>query len=241
MNPALLHLIDMQRIDVKIDALGKQRATTSQKLNDLRKRRDEIKGQVGGFDAQISEKEKERRGLDTNLQLDSAKTKKWEARLNEIRNQREFLALSREVETQKKQNTEAQEKAGALASEVRDLSAKAETLRDDLAELEVDIETEEAQVEAKLKEMDAEVQAFEKERAEFSSQVPPSLLKRYEQIRQRRGAALGPCGDGRCLACNMGLPPQLYNTVIRGETIEACPSCNRILYYREPTTEQPQA
>ena len=30
--------------------------------------------------------------------------------------------------------------------------------------------------------------------------------------------------------CNIGLPPQLYNIIIRGETIESCPSCQRLIY-----------
>jgi predicted nucleic acid-binding Zn-ribbon protein len=79
-----------------------------------------------------------------------------------------------------------------------------------------------------------------KERAEYASQIPPNVLKRYDQIRAKRaGVALAAVGGGRCLACNMGLPPQLYNTVIRGETIEICPSCNRIIYYRDTATEAP--
>jgi len=240
-NEALLHLIDVQRIDVKIDALTKQRTSTSTKLSSLKKRRDEITSQLSQFDAQLSDREKERRNLDSNLALDSAKAKKWEARLNEIRNQREFLALSREVEGQKKQNTEAQERISTLGTESKDLTVKAEALRDELAETEIDIETEQAVVDAKHKEIDAELQGHEKEKTEFLSQVPANILKRYDQIRSKRGAALAPVGGGRCLACNMGLPPQLYNTVIRGDTIENCPSCNRFIYYREPTPDQPVA
>lgn len=234
MNPALLLLIDVQRIDVKIDALDKQRAQAAEKLNGLRKKLDETKLQLAQLEQQAAEKDRERRAIDGNLGLDVGKLKKWEARLNEIRNQREYLALSREIETQKKQNAEQQEKMAVLSNEIKDVNLKLETLRDSFAELEVDTDSEQEAVNGKLKELDVQLAEHKKERSEFLSQVPAPLLKRYDTIRSKRGAALAPCFSGRCSACNMSLAPQLYNTVIRGDSIEACPSCHRIIYYREP-------
>jgi len=240
-NEALLHLIDVQRIDGKVDTLNKQRTTTSQKLVSLKKRRDEVASQLTQLDAQLGDRDRESRNLNSNLALDSAKAKKWEARLNEIRNQREFLALSREVEGQKKQNTEAQERIANLGTESKDLTGKAEAFRDELAETEIDIETEQALVDSKMKELDVELQGFETEKKEFLSQVPAPILKRYDLIRSKRGVALAPVANGRCLACNMLFAPQLYNTVVRGDTIETCPACNRFVYYRPETPEQPVA
>lgn len=234
MVPALTHLIDIQRIDVKIDALEKQRMQVSEKLNGLKKKLEETKSALSLIEMQSNEKDKERRAIDGNLSLDTGKLKKWEARLNEIRNQREYLALSREIETQKKQNAEQSEKHNALGNEIKDLNLKLETHRDEFAELEVDVDSEQTAVSEKIKEIEVQLSEHKKERAEYQSQIPAPLLKRYDTIRSKRGAALAPCFSGRCSACNMSLAPQLYNTVIRGDTIEACPSCNRIIYYREP-------
>jgi predicted nucleic acid-binding Zn-ribbon protein len=237
---ALVHLIDLQRIDVKVDALDKQRATIPQKLQELEKKLGEVKAALGLIEAQVSEREREKRTIDTNLQLDGAKLKKWEARLNDIRNQREYLALSRETESQKKANNDAHDRLDSLNTENKDLVTKMEAHRDDVAVLEVDIDAERAEVDAKLKELDKVIDEQKKERAEYLSQIPANVIKRYDQVRTRRGGvATAPVAAGRCTACNMGLPPQLYNTVIRGETIETCPSCLRILYYREPTSETP--
>lgn len=239
MLQALLHLIDVQRIDVKIDALNKQRAVLPSKLNDLETKLSAEKSSLSSVDGQITEKDKERRMLEGNLQLDNAKLKKWEARLNEIRNQREFLALSREIESQKKANTEAQEKLSSLSSEVKQLHDKVEFNRDEIAVLEVDGDSERADVEAKIAELDKTIAEHVKERAEFLSQIPPNVMKRYDQIRTRRSGALAPVANGRCTACNIALPPQLYNTVLRGETIETCPACMRIVYARDADADTP--
>jgi len=37
--------------------------------------------------------------------------------------------------------------------------------------------------------------------------------------------------NGTCQGCNMNIPPQLYNQLQRGDTIELCGTCNRIIYW----------
>ncbi|MEZ4269998.1 MAG: C4-type zinc ribbon domain-containing protein [Myxococcota bacterium] len=62
--------------------------------------------------------------------------------------------------------------------------------------------------------------------------IPAPLLRKYEHIRKKRAElGLTPAADGRCTACNMRLPPQLYNILQRVDTIEQCPSCQRIVFY----------
>ena len=62
--------------------------------------------------------------------------------------------------------------------------------------------------------------------------VPRKLLKRYDMIRQKRlGIGLVLAVEGNCQGCNMRLPPQLFNILQRGDTVEQCPSCQRIVLW----------
>lgn len=241
----LQHLIDVQRIDAKVAVLERERAVYPKKLAELTAKLEHTNKGMTQLETSVSDKERERRTLEGTLQLDVVKLKKWEARLVDIRNQREYLALSREVDGQRKQNTETQEKLLTLAIETEAQKKQLETTRDGFAEQDVDLQTEREAIEKKLAELDAQIAEHNKERAEFLHDVPAPLLKRYDTIRQKRaGIALAPAEKGRCTMCNIGLPPQLYNIIIRGDTIETCQNCNRLLYYRAPqeTTEAaPQA
>ena len=49
----------------------------------------------------------------------------------------------------------------------------------------------------------------------------------------RRGLAVVSVRNGTCQGCNMNIPPQLYNVLQRGVTVETCPSCHRIIYWEE--------
>jgi predicted nucleic acid-binding Zn-ribbon protein len=70
----------------------------------------------------------------------------------------------------------------------------------------------------------------------------PYVIKRYSTIRMRRGLAVVSVKNGTCQGCNMNIPPQLYNTLQRGNSLELCPNCNRIIYWArllEEVTESP--
>ena len=66
---------------------------------------------------------------------------------------------------------------------------------------------------------------------EFTQGVEVRLLNQYERIRgARAGLGITAAVGGRCRACNMMVPPQLFNELQRGSALHSCPSCNRILY-----------
>ena len=83
-----------------------------------------------------------------------------------------------------------------------------------------------AEIEAKIAELRAE-------RDKLATQVKPDVLKRYASIRMRRGLAVVSVRNGTCQGCNMNIPPQLYIIIQRGQTIETCPSCHRIIYWED--------
>ena len=71
-------------------------------------------------------------------------------------------------------------------------------------------------------------------REAITKELPASLLKRYNSLReQRRGQALAIARDGFCQGCNMHLPPQLYNSLFKGEELLACPHCQRVLILKQ--------
>ena len=43
--------------------------------------------------------------------------------------------------------------------------------------------------------------------------------------------------DGSCSACHVRMPPQAFQRLMRREEFGQCPSCNRIIYFREEAEE----
>jgi predicted nucleic acid-binding Zn-ribbon protein len=84
-----------------------------------------------------------------------------------------------------------------------------------------------------MAELEGKIATLRAERDALAASVKPEMLKRYSTIRMRRGLAVVSVRNGTCQGCNMNIPPQLYNTLQRGQTIETCPSCHRIIYWED--------
>jgi predicted nucleic acid-binding Zn-ribbon protein len=93
----------------------------------------------------------------------------------------------------------------------------------------------------RMDEIQAKIAELRSERDKLAADVKPDVLKRYSSIRMRRGLAVVSVRNGTCQGCNMNIPPQLYNVLQRGQTVETCPSCHRIIYWEEIMKDDPAA
>ena len=68
----------------------------------------------------------------------------------------------------------------------------------------------------------------------FSDKIDPQLLKIYLMVRDKAGGiAVAPVKDAVCRGCNMNIPPQMYNELQRCDSLKFCPSCQRIIYWKD--------
>jgi uncharacterized protein len=67
------------------------------------------------------------------------------------------------------------------------------------------------------------------------------LYRRYEMVRKRRGSAVAYTYGGTCSACHIAISPMMFQKLRRGEELDQCPSCQRILYFRIDPSPEDQA
>jgi len=228
----LLDLNELQKIDLTIREMETRRETIPKHLHELEASIGELRGELSQLTTEDEGLGTEVRTLEGTVKAEAEKIRKWERRLADIRNQREYLALSREVEGSKRANRDMEEQILELMGKQEELRARIEGLQDKLAEQDVDCEAERSRVGAEVQGME-EGEASQRARREaLLPNIPKALLRKYEGIRKKRlGLGLVPAVDGSCQGCNMRLPPQLYNILQRGDSIEQCPSCQRIVYW----------
>ena len=63
--------------------------------------------------------------------------------------------------------------------------------------------------------------------------LPPDVAMRFKRIEERGPLAIVPIANGICSACGMSLPVSLVHTVHAADNLHQCPSCGRMIYYRE--------
>jgi predicted nucleic acid-binding Zn-ribbon protein len=143
------------------------------------------------------------------------------------------MAAQREIEQRRESLAAREVEIGKLVEAVE---AKKKLLADraaDVQALKESIAKDGEAARARMSEIQGQIGELKVERDKLAAQVKPEVLKRYAAIRMRRGLAVVAVKNGTCQGCNMNIPPQLYNVLQRGVTIEICPSCSRIIYWED--------
>lgn len=235
MRKHLLDLSAIQRIDLEIRDVKKRLESLPSVLKQLEEAARVLKADLARSSTERDQYLREAKTMETTVQAEEQKIRKWDKRLQDIRNQREFLALSREIEGGRRANREMEDRELELMTKCEGLDKEIAAMNARLAQGETEIQAERGRVGSESETSSLHMRGLEQERAGLSPEIPKTLWRKYEFVRDRRlGVGMARAIDGNCQACNIRLPPQLYNTLIRGDSVEQCPSCQRILLWEDP-------
>jgi len=236
----LLLLYELQEIDSQL-------LVRSERLKEIPVQANETKAQLEQAQAALKsalsredEAARERRKLEQDLVAEKEKLKKWEARLNDIKNSREFAALSREIEGLKRQNRDLEESILQKMQAFEDAGRERATFQAQVDTLSKEFATRDTEARKASAVVKAEMDQSAGTRQAVAGKVKKNLL-RYEYIRDHKaGRALVLVKDGCCQGCFMQVPPQLYNELQRGDAVHTCPMCQRIMFWEPLAQRQPE-
>jgi predicted nucleic acid-binding Zn-ribbon protein len=176
--------------------------------------------------------QKKRRNLETELQDTKEKIEKYKRQLNDVKTNKEYSSLLKEIEEANAKIDSLEEEiigemlsADDIEKEIKAASKKAEEVQAELFRKKDAIFQEKNKAEEKLKDI-------ESEKEQLLPKIPSDQMKLYKQIsRTKNGIVLSPVTEEFCTMCHMRVRPQMVNELIAGTQIITCENCGRILYY----------
>lgn len=193
-----------------------------------------VQAMADSLAATIAARQTEREELLGKLEHERGLAVRAEARLPQIKTQREYLAVLKEVDTAKKQIKDLGDQLAAKDRETEALHADKEEKDGELATLGAQTAARQAEIDAAAASLDDGLANHGRQREQLTGQLPVALRKRYDMLLERRnGVAVVEARDGACLGCHMHLPPQLFNRLYVAQEVQSCPHCNRLLYLGE--------
>jgi predicted nucleic acid-binding Zn-ribbon protein len=227
----LLLLTELQRHDARIQELEQMKKSFPAKLEvmtaDLRK----VEQMLERERSSLSDTETWRKRQEDEAKSDEERAQAAKQRSAAVKNAKEYMASERELQATRKSAQERQEEVGKLSGAVETAKKSIEQHEADFAALKEHVAGEEKAAQSKIAELDAQIGDERKLREVAAARVRPDVLKKYSAIRMRRGLAMAPVKNGTCQGCNMNIPPQVFNQLQRGDSIELCGTCNRIIYW----------
>jgi hypothetical protein len=227
-------LDEVQEIDLRLDGIEGVRNALLAEMDALDQTVVAARQDILAKEGEIAALDEERQGTELTLAAEADNIVRSESRLKEIKTQKEYVAVSKEIGVAKKMKAELEEQLLQKIGQLDELKGSVAESQANLASLEENISARKAEVQTKVDDLDRELAEDRIAREEKTKTIPPNILKRYALLREmRRGLAVAEARDGSCLGCNMNLPPQLYNSLHRGEELILCPHCQRMLVLRQ--------
>ena len=232
MDQQLQLLISLQAIDTRIGVLEADAARLPKEIAAIHAAVEEARKQVEQTKTRLDAARKDQRAKEKDLEVVQAKRAKNEARLYEVKTNKEYSAVLIEIEEIK------QEKA-RMEEEVLVLMESQERLTGDIRETEARFKqresqgrSEEATLKEQLRGIETDLAAVRTERRELASKLPANILADYDRIlRARAGLALVPVTKPNfCGACRMTITPQRLQELRAQSSLIPCESCDRYLY-----------
>jgi uncharacterized protein len=203
-------LVKLQFIDTKIDELRKLRGDLPDEVQDLE---DEIEG----YKTRLTRHEADQKELEESIKRnkEGAKEaekliKKYTEQQKNVRNNREFDAITKEVELQEleiqiceKKSKEAKDQIQAKKDEIEKTTAQIQERNEHLANKRKELEDI-------LAESQEEEKRLLAEREKATKKIEEKLLKYYERLRGSlsNGLAVVRVVRGAAEGCNIVIPPQ---------------------------------
>lgn len=227
-------LRELQEIDQEVSAIEATRQGYRDELEGFDSEMSRIQGMVDELSAELEGLQKEDAQLQQELLKEQDNITKVEARLPEIQTQKEYVAVLKEIDLAKKANKEIEDQVLAKQQEIETLGADLKEKQEELNAVSEKAEARREELDQLLVDSEKGLQEKQSVRDSVASDVPSSLLKKYQALFKRRaGLAVAMARNGACLGCNMQLPPQQYNSLFRQADLQSCPHCNRLLYIEQ--------
>ncbi len=237
LNEEISKLIDLQEIDSEIAGFNREIQDRQQEIADREQSIADKETAIEECLARTAELEQKKRDVTAEHEDAGARIKERQNKMMQVQTSREHQALLKEIEESKKLLKETEEQMLAIMEQIEEKTREAEELKN-LCQGEKELLNQELdKVKKAIRKIESRRKSVTKKRDELAAELQGAILKRYNMLLSKRdGLAVVQAIDGVCQGCFMSIPPQQFNEVRKGSKMNLCPTCQRILYFKEEET-----
>ncbi len=193
-------------------------------IEGLTTRIDRIKAEIEEFERAISQKRGE-------IIESQANVDRYKQQLNEVRNNREFDTLSKEIEFQSLEIELCNKKINEATRRIEEKNVELDTSAAVLEEKQGDLELKKSELDEIMDETRNEEDVLREKAHELESRIEPRLLTSFKRIRKnaRNGLGIVYVQRDACGGCFNKIPPQRQLDIKMHKKIIVCEYCGRIM------------
>lgn len=195
---------------------------------------DEVAGlatRIEKITAEIAEFQDAMKAKKGDIEEAKASVERYKQQLNEVRNNREYDMLTKEIEFQNLEIQLCEKKIKEAQTKINDRTQDIARAQQALEERKDDLESKRAQLDEIMEETRAEEEQLREKADDIELRIEPRLLQSFKRIRKNARNGLGVVYVQRdaCGGCFNKIPPQRQLDIKMHKKIIVCEYCGRIL------------
>ena len=235
----LAALLNLQKVESKLDAIAILKGELPIEVRDLE---DEIQGlhsretrmeeEINGINEFIEQKKQ-------TIVQSSELIKKYEKQSDNVKNNREYEAINKELEMQTLEVKLAERHIKDANEEIADKARALDVVKKNIANKDANLTVKKSELDNIIAETEKEEKEFAALSAKARASVDPRLLTSFDRIRKnfRNGLAVVPVVRDACGGCFNAIPPQRQSEIRQHKKIIVCENCGRVLVDEDMNTE----
>ncbi|MBL1213861.1 MAG: hypothetical protein HND52_10940 [Ignavibacteriae bacterium] len=226
----LTTLYELQLIDDQLDVLEELRGDLPLTVNDLTSQIQGIQDQIDAKESEKKESIETRKNNEEEIERLNAGLKKFKAQLYQVRNNKEYDALTKEIDHSEEQVEKLEIENIEMEDLVERLKIEIEEMSPQLILLKEDLKVKEAELKKIIKANEREEAKLNEKREKVAAQVRKSDYNTYMRIRKACGGkAMVTIIRSACSGCHNVVPPQRQLEIRQNKRLFTCESCGRLL------------
>ena len=230
---SIMRLVELQDIDSQLEDLNSLLGDLPKMVDELNEKENSLKDRVEADKVTLKE-----------INLNSSKSEKVNSDIQEkinkltdqlflVTNNKQYDALTNEIEHLKEQKKENEELLISNLEEKETLEKNINENEASLEELKTDLDVRRNKLDEALSETADEKAALENSRKKQVTEIDDNTMQVYNKvISARSGIAVVPLSGNSCGGCGAALPLQMVSEIRAGD-LHNCQSCGRFVYNKK--------
>lgn len=235
MGDILKLLYQLQQTDSAIDRIHLLRGELPMEVEDFEKDIQDLKDRVARIQAEIKAMEKDILGAKAEAENARTLVKKYEAQQNNVKNNREYDSLSKEIEYQGLVAELADKKTREFTATLKEKKELLENTKGILADRSLDLEHKKEELSGIVSETSKEEETLAAQARAIRAQIDTRTLAAYDKVRSNAHNGLAVVTVKRCACggCFNKIPAQRQIDIKMSKKVIVCEYCGRILVDNE--------
>lgn len=227
----LAQLHKLQQIDSKLDEIKVMKGELPMEVSDLEDDIAGLKTRAQRLQDTLADIDSEINRHKANIKDSENLIQRYQQQLDNVKNNREFDALNKEIELQRLEIQLSEKKIREATSTQGLKSESLGGINEKIDHRSKDLDLKKEELAGIIEKTEKEEEKLVKESEKARKDIEPRLLKAYDKIRSsyRNGLAVAPISRESCGGCFNKIPPQVQIEIGIMKNIVACEHCGRIL------------